>query len=132
MAVAYIMAVTTLSWRDALNAVRGARSIANPNFGFQRQLHDYESDRINEERRRIRVKFPPSPFADEEECLKLIVAYHRSSRLNEPCEAACRRNAQAPYRVQASRHLKDCNRVPNPARDRAQDTDSPLTSPQPP
>lgn len=46
--VAYIMTITTLNWRDALNAVRGARNIANPNFGFQRQLHDYESAKVTD------------------------------------------------------------------------------------
>jgi hypothetical protein len=42
VAVAYIMTVTDLSWREALNAVRGARKCANPNFGFQRQLQAFE------------------------------------------------------------------------------------------
>ena len=42
--VAYIMTVTGLGWRDALNAVRGARRCANPNFGFQRQLLAFEHE----------------------------------------------------------------------------------------
>jgi protein-tyrosine phosphatase len=40
--VAYLMTVTELSYSDALNAVKGARKIANPNFGFRRQLQNYE------------------------------------------------------------------------------------------
>ena len=42
--VAYVMTVTGLGWRDALNAVRGARRCANPNFGFQRQLLTFEHE----------------------------------------------------------------------------------------
>jgi atypical dual specificity phosphatase len=42
IAIAYIMTATELSYQETLNAVRGARKIANPNFGFQRQLQNYE------------------------------------------------------------------------------------------
>ena len=38
------MTVTGLGWRDALNAVRGARRCANLNFGFQRQLLAFEHE----------------------------------------------------------------------------------------
>ena len=48
VAVVYVMCVTSLSWRDALKAVRGARTVANPNVGFLRQLQDYESERLTE------------------------------------------------------------------------------------
>lgn len=41
---AYVMTVTNLGWRDTLQAIRGARSCANPNFGFQRQLQNYENE----------------------------------------------------------------------------------------
>ena len=40
--IAYLMTVTDLSWFDAMNAVRGARKITNPNIGFQKQLYNYE------------------------------------------------------------------------------------------
>jgi hypothetical protein len=40
------MTVTDLSWVDALNSVRGARKVTNPNFGFQRQLQNYEHTRV--------------------------------------------------------------------------------------
>ena len=45
---AYIMTVTNLGWRDTLHAIRGARNCANPNFGFQRQLQDYENEGLEE------------------------------------------------------------------------------------
>jgi len=42
--VAYVMSVTDLDYRSALDAVRGARSCASPNFGFQRQLLNFQYD----------------------------------------------------------------------------------------
>lgn len=48
LTVAYVMAVTDLSWKEALNAVRGARHSASPNFGFQRQLLAYQEQHVHE------------------------------------------------------------------------------------
>lgn len=48
VAVAYIMSVTSLSWREALKVVRAGRAVANPNFGFQRQLQDFETYKLVE------------------------------------------------------------------------------------
>ena len=48
LVVAYVMAVTDLGWKEALNAVRGARHSANPNFGFQRQLLTYQEEMLQE------------------------------------------------------------------------------------
>lgn len=50
VAVAYIMSTTNLSWKEALKVVRVGRSIANPNVGFQQQLKDFESSRLQEVR----------------------------------------------------------------------------------
>jgi atypical dual specificity phosphatase len=36
------MTISELPWYDSLNAVRAARKGANPNFGFQRQLQNFE------------------------------------------------------------------------------------------
>lgn len=92
IAVAYVMSVTSLNWREALKAVRGARSIANPNFGFQKQLHEYECKKLHEERKRLRQKFPRESFCDDEqECRKLLAAYHNSVRPLEPSPSICRR-----------------------------------------
>lgn len=41
LVVAYVMTITDLGWEDALAAVRGARTCANPNMGFQKQLEDF-------------------------------------------------------------------------------------------
>lgn len=48
VAVAYIMAVTHLSWKEALKVVRAGRAVANPNLGFQKQLQDFESMKLLE------------------------------------------------------------------------------------
>lgn len=42
LVVSYIMTITELPWYDSLNVVRAARKGANPNFGFQRQLQNFE------------------------------------------------------------------------------------------
>lgn len=48
VAVAYIMSVTQLSWRESLKVVRSGRSVANPNYGFQVQLQDFELHKLAE------------------------------------------------------------------------------------
>lgn len=48
VAVAYIMSVTSLSWKEALKVVRVGRAVANPNFGFQKQLQDFEMFKLAE------------------------------------------------------------------------------------
>lgn len=53
--VAYIMTITDFGWEDALSVVRAARSCANPNMGFQRQLQEFEKhdvDQVNELQKR--------------------------------------------------------------------------------
>lgn len=46
--VAYIMTVTNLNWKDALKVVRVGRAVANPNSGFQKQLQEFESNKLEE------------------------------------------------------------------------------------
>lgn len=58
LSVAYIMSVSHLNWRDALRVVRVGRKIANPNAGFQLQLQDFENNRVDEERRRMKERYP--------------------------------------------------------------------------
>ena len=42
------MTVTNMGWRDSLSCIRGVRNGANPNFGFQKQLQDYEHEGLQE------------------------------------------------------------------------------------
>jgi len=46
--VAYLMTVTRLSWKNALIALKAARSFVNPNLGFQKQLMIYEQRFVEE------------------------------------------------------------------------------------
>lgn len=48
VAVAYIMSVTSLNWKEALKVVRVGRAVANPNFGFQKQLQNFEMFKLAE------------------------------------------------------------------------------------
>ncbi|KAJ8303583.1 hypothetical protein KUTeg_019979 [Tegillarca granosa] len=83
IACAYIMTVTELGWRDSINAVRGARDQANPNFGFQRQLQKYETELVEKERKRIKENFEKVPCNDEEECRHLMI-YYRKKLMGSP------------------------------------------------
>lgn len=73
IAVAYVMTVTNLTWREALEAVRQVRTCANPNFGFRNQLKEYETTMLNNERKRLREKFSECPHDDKKHCSELLV-----------------------------------------------------------
>lgn len=53
VAVAYIMSVTNLSWKEALKVVRTGRAVANPNLGFQNQLQEFEMFKLAEVYRNV-------------------------------------------------------------------------------
>ena len=38
---AYILVITQLGWEDAISAIRVARKVVNPNYGFQKQLQTF-------------------------------------------------------------------------------------------
>ncbi|XP_076330821.1 uncharacterized protein LOC143236448 [Tachypleus tridentatus] len=83
--VAYIMSVTSLDHKTALKAVRGARNVANLNFGFQKQLQDFEARKLSEERKRLRNKFTlESLERDEEECKKHVLLYNNAMAPQNP------------------------------------------------
>ncbi|CAH3129792.1 unnamed protein product [Porites lobata] len=71
---AYIMAVTELNWKDSIKAIKCSRSIANPNYGFQRQLQDFWNLQASKERERIRKDFPDHADFKDEEYLKELLA----------------------------------------------------------
>ncbi|KAK9887652.1 hypothetical protein WA026_023731, partial [Henosepilachna vigintioctopunctata] len=48
VAVAYIMTVTNLNWKESLKVVKAGRAVANPNLGFQKQLQEFETLRVAE------------------------------------------------------------------------------------
>ncbi|KAL4235099.1 Dual specificity protein phosphatase 22 [Mactra antiquata] len=73
---AYIMTVTKLGWRDSINAIRGARSVANPNFGFQKQLQVYENEGLDKARLDLKARYPQSDFNDDKECENLLKCFN--------------------------------------------------------
>uniref|UniRef100_A0A8B9PYP2 Dual specificity protein phosphatase 15 n=1 Tax=Apteryx owenii TaxID=8824 RepID=A0A8B9PYP2_APTOW len=46
--VAYLMTVTELGWERCLAATKATRSYVSPNFGFRRQLQQYEATLLQE------------------------------------------------------------------------------------
>ncbi|XP_063000155.1 dual specificity protein phosphatase 15 [Elgaria multicarinata webbii] len=71
--LAYIMAVTQLSWREALEAVKAVRPVANPNPGFRHQLEEHGCSRSAQKaQRRLGRKYGASPFNDEEDLRALL------------------------------------------------------------
>ncbi|XP_058796395.1 dual specificity protein phosphatase 15-like isoform X3 [Phymastichus coffea] len=91
LAVAYIMSTTDLSWKDALKVVRVGRAVANPNVGFQQQLEDFESTRLQDERRRLRERYPSRALAsqDAEACRQTLLSYEGLALNREVCEGKC-------------------------------------------
>ncbi|XP_071555290.1 uncharacterized protein [Temnothorax nylanderi] len=91
VAVAYIMSTTNLSWKESLKVVRVGRSIANPNAGFQQQLKDFESSRLQDERNRLKERFPSLALAesDAEVCSSTLRNYETLALAKEVCEGKC-------------------------------------------
>lgn len=98
VAVVYLMCVTSLSWRDALKAVQGARNVANPNVGFLKQLQEFEKDRLHDERRRIREKYPHGNLTEEDELMAkdLVTTYHHYMSVGEMCDGNCHAGVVCP------------------------------------
>ncbi|KAI8504766.1 dual specificity protein phosphatase 22-like isoform X3 [Branchiostoma floridae x Branchiostoma belcheri] len=87
VAAAYVMTVTNLGWRDTLKAIRQARAVANPNFGFQRQLQEFDAMRLSEERAWLKQNYPDSPFeADAAAIGQLLQTYVEAHVKNPYCE----------------------------------------------
>ncbi|KAL1129041.1 hypothetical protein AAG570_013573 [Ranatra chinensis] len=91
VAVAYIMTVTSLNWKEALKVVRVGRSVANPNFGFQQQLEEFEITKLSEERKRLKERFPSLALvlSDETECKLMLNSYEGLLSSKHLCEGNC-------------------------------------------
>ncbi|XP_070574519.1 dual specificity protein phosphatase 22-B-like isoform X2 [Ptychodera flava] len=73
--VAYIMTVSEYGWQDSLRAVKSARPVALPNFGFQRQLQQYEHTTLKKERAQLKATYPNSTFDDNASVAALLESY---------------------------------------------------------
>lgn len=78
LVIAYIMTITELPWYDAMNAVREARKHANPNFGFQRQLQNFEYTTLKTVREELyQTMGEYDSQADVTHCKALLEAYKK-------------------------------------------------------
>lgn len=96
--IAYIMSVSQLNWRDALRVVRVGRKIANPNSGFQIQLQDFETSRLDEERRRMKERFPSLAVreSDQEYIYRALEHFDKMIATRDLCHFNCKRNENCP------------------------------------
>uniref|UniRef100_A0A8D8D5Q7 Dual specificity protein phosphatase 15 n=3 Tax=Culex pipiens TaxID=7175 RepID=A0A8D8D5Q7_CULPI len=98
VAVAYIMSVTPLSWKEALKVVRTGRAIANPNLGFQNQLQEFEISKLMEERKRLKERFPSLALEsnDREQCFVALDQYEVLLENKGVCEGQCKFGKDCP------------------------------------
>ncbi|XP_030766139.1 dual specificity protein phosphatase 22-like isoform X2 [Sitophilus oryzae] len=91
VAVAYIMSVTTLNWKDGLKVVKAGRNVANPNLGFQQQLEQFECLALAEERRRLKERYPSLAlvYKDQEYCALMLNNYEELLQSRSICEGKC-------------------------------------------
>ncbi|XP_043351615.1 dual specificity protein phosphatase 15 isoform X2 [Dermochelys coriacea] len=85
--VAYVMAVTELSWQEVLQAVRAVRPIANPNPGFKQQLEEFGHGPAQKIHRHLEQRYGADIFNDEEEIRLLLPADREgTSRTDGPLQ----------------------------------------------
>ncbi|KAF0303697.1 Dual specificity protein phosphatase 22 [Amphibalanus amphitrite] len=90
VALAYVISVTSLDCQMALQAMRAARPIANPNEGFLKQLSVFENDKLEQERQRLKDKFPAyDSRSDTAHLERLIMMFRVSLLAGQTCEGRC-------------------------------------------
>lgn len=96
--VAYIMSATQLSFQESLKVVRAGRHIANPNPNFQNQLQDFELYKLEDERRRLKERYPNLALhsIDLNECNLALHNYEKLLSTRDICEGRCRRGESCP------------------------------------
>ncbi|XP_055534949.1 protein phosphatase Slingshot homolog 3 [Wyeomyia smithii] len=118
VAVAYIMSVTPLSWKEALKVVRAGRAIANPNLGFQNQLQEFETNKLLEERKRLKERFPSLALEenDREQCSLALDNFEILLENKGVCEGQCKFGKDCPTGIcrSESRGLRRKASPPSP------------------
>lgn len=96
--VVYVMSISSLNWRDALKVVRVGRKIANPNSGFQIQLQDFENNKVDEERRRMKERFPSLMLLDSDTdyMYRALEHFDKMIATRDLCHFNCKRNENCP------------------------------------
>uniref|UniRef100_A0A493SXI3 Dual specificity phosphatase 22 n=1 Tax=Anas platyrhynchos platyrhynchos TaxID=8840 RepID=A0A493SXI3_ANAPP len=83
LVVAYIMTITDFGWEDALSVVRAARSCANPNMGFQRQLQEFEKHDVDQFRQWLKEEYGENSSQDLQEAKNLLSKYKEQAELQQ-------------------------------------------------
>ncbi|KAM4614325.1 dual specificity protein phosphatase 22-A-like isoform 2-T2 [Discoglossus pictus] len=81
--VAYLMTVTNFGWEDCLSAVKAVRSYADPNFGFQQQLQEYQMTLLTEYRMWLRQEYGQNPFNDQNRVQTLLTEHRQKEELKQ-------------------------------------------------
>ncbi|XP_058458327.1 uncharacterized protein DDB_G0271670 isoform X2 [Malaya genurostris] len=118
VAVAYIMTVTPLNWKEALKVVRAGRAIANPNLGFQNQLQEFETSKLLDERKRLKERFPSLALEDNdrEQCFVALDHFEILLENKGVCEGQCKFGKDCPTGIcrSESRGLRRKATPPSP------------------
>ncbi|XP_076272772.1 dual specificity protein phosphatase 22 isoform X2 [Rhynchophorus ferrugineus] len=130
VAVAYIMSVTTLNWKDALKVVKAGRNVANPNLGFQQQLEQFECTALAEERRRLKERYPSLAlvYKDQEQCALMLNNYEELLQSRSICEGKCALGETCPTGLCRSATQKRSARKRTNTRSQSEMRRSPSTS----
>ncbi|CAF1035739.1 unnamed protein product [Brachionus calyciflorus] len=80
LAISYVMVVTSLPWYDSMNAARAARERINPNFGFQRQLQNFEFTNIKTVREDLFLKYGPYDNSEDIALCKSLLEKYQSKQ----------------------------------------------------
>uniref|UniRef100_A0A8B9PWA2 Dual specificity phosphatase 22 n=1 Tax=Apteryx owenii TaxID=8824 RepID=A0A8B9PWA2_APTOW len=83
LVIAYIMTITDFGWEDALSVVRAARSCANPNMGFQRQLQEFEKHDVDQFRQWLKEEYGENSSQDLQEAKNLLSKYKEQAELQQ-------------------------------------------------
>lgn len=79
LVIAYLMTITEMPWYDSMNVVRGAREQAGPNFGFQRQLQNFDHTSVKLVREKLFSKHGVyDNSADLIICSELLLNYKQT------------------------------------------------------
>ncbi|NWH99554.1 DUS22 phosphatase, partial [Tichodroma muraria] len=79
----YVCCLLKKLFKDALSVVRAARSCANPNMGFQRQLQEFEKHDVDQFRQWLKEEYGENSSQDLQEAKNLLSKYKEQAELHQ-------------------------------------------------
>ncbi|XP_027203812.2 dual specificity protein phosphatase 22-B-like [Dermatophagoides pteronyssinus] len=76
---AYLASVTKFNCNETLDVIRNIRQISAPNPGFYKQLMDFETYRLRQERNRILMEYKLVLISNDEIEIQRILSSHHST-----------------------------------------------------